>query len=146
MNTKVEIVAIGMEQLKLLKIFVEELGVAEAKFRYFSSRPLSVISNHMITLLGLDSRNEPLAYGHLDVEDGVVWLGVCVLPRYWGQGLGSSIVQRLLQEAIELQVEQVMLSVDNDNAPAISLYTKQGFKLTVQRGGTSFFVWKHYVG
>ena len=142
MTNEINIKLIGLDDLKLLRRFVNELGGARLHFRYFSSRPLNVILNHLVTLLAVDSQNAPLAYGHLDVENNVVWLGVCVLPRYWGKGLGKSVVQRLLQEAVERRVELVMLSVDSDNAHAISLYTKLGFIFTEQRGDKVFFGWK----
>ena len=85
MADSIQIKSIGLEHIRLLQQFVDELGDAKMHFRYFSSRLLSVISNHIITLLALDSQDVPLAYGHLDVENKVVWLGVCVLPLYWGK-------------------------------------------------------------
>lgn len=47
--------------------------------------------------------------------------------EYWGQGIGSKMVQFVLKRSSELGLEEVYLHVSNDNKRAIRLYEKCGF-------------------
>ena len=72
-------VRIGEANLDLLSRFLSNLGEAAKSFRYYQKRHLSVIQNHVVTLVTLEG-DVPVAYGHLDEEGGEVWLGICVTP------------------------------------------------------------------
>jgi RimJ/RimL family protein N-acetyltransferase len=49
---------------------------------------------------------------------------------YWGKGLAKGASQQILRLAFdELQIESVYLEVNPDNASAVKLYTKMGFKI-----------------
>ena len=100
-------------------------------FRYFRKRDLSCIANHLVTVVGLVD-GVPMAYGHLDREASVVWLGLCVLPAYHGRGYGTQVMQHLIDYArthvSELPDDgAIKLSVDNDNYRARTLYERFGF-------------------
>lgn len=99
---------------------------------------MSVLANHRSTLiLSVDDR--PAAYGHLDEEDGTVWLGVAVVERLYGKGLGKLMMQLLFTEARLQGIPTIQLAVDNDNAVAIAMYEKLGFE-TLKIGENNRFL------
>ncbi len=55
-------------------------------------------------------------------------LGVSVLRDMWGRGIGTALAERVLAFARENGLEQVFLEVRSDNARAIRLYEKFGFR------------------
>lgn len=54
-------------------------------------------------------------------------VGIVVLRAYWRQGIGSAMMQALIDAARTTGIEQLELDVVADNKPAIALYQKQGF-------------------
>jgi ribosomal protein S18 acetylase RimI-like enzyme len=134
-----KIVRIDESGLGLLRRFVSLIGASGSSFRYFSSRPAESISNHVVTLLALDDAGTPVCYGHLDRDKDVVWLGICVAEGHTGQGLGSKMLAVLLDSGDKAGIEEIKLSVDNNNVPAIRLYEKNGFSLISCDDKTSFY-------
>ena len=122
----------------LLRIFLDGAGDSLTSFRYFDKRPLDVVANHVCTWLWLED-GKPLAYGHLDNEDGITWLGIAVQEQHRGKGHGKRMMQLLLDSARGCGVQQLKLSVDNTNAPAIKLYEAFGFVLLERTDRFSFF-------
>lgn len=55
-------------------------------------------------------------------------LGICVLKAYWNQGIGSRLMQGIINFAKENGYDLVDLEVRSDNTAAIHLYEKYGFK------------------
>lgn len=55
-------------------------------------------------------------------------LGISVIREYWNQGVGSRLLESVIQFAEENGFEIVELQVRSDNAPAIHLYEKFGFQ------------------
>jgi len=108
--------------------FISAMGDSAKHFRYFSKRPVSVISQHLVTLIGELPAGNPVAYGHLDPEGGRVWLGICVAAKYRSLGFGKQMITALLQAAGNCGVKVVHLAVDCDNIPAIEFYEKIGFE------------------
>ena len=107
-----------------LELFVRSIGSSADTFRYYSKRiPSKAIANHLVTVLLIDE--ETVGYGHLDLEDGIVWLGICVKDSCVGKGYGSIIMDKLVSS----HDGDIMLTVDSDNAAAIALYKKFGFKV-----------------
>ena len=134
---KIELITDG--NTDLVRAFVARIGDSAKGFRYFSSRPIDVISRHVLTLVGLDESGEPVCYGHLDPEDGVVWLGICVAEGHKGQGLGRQMMNELIARAERADIPQIDLSVDDDNVNAIRLYESCGFLLTESKSGRSYY-------
>ena len=60
-------------------------------------------------------------------EQHKVELGVCVLAAYWGQGIGSNLMEVGLDFAAHSDIECIELEVVKDNRAAIRLYEKFGF-------------------
>jgi ribosomal protein S18 acetylase RimI-like enzyme len=108
----------------LLNIFLEKPDLISQHFRYYQSRPISIINNHILTLIGLEN-NKPIAYGHIDFEK-YNWLGICVLDGYQGKGYGKQIMDSLIDYADKNKLD-LRLSVDTDNLHAIHLYKKYNF-------------------
>ena len=124
----IEICEITKNDDKLLQEFLKKATEARKSFRYFETRDISILKNHLYTILALDNGN-PVGYGHLDVE-GSVWLGICVADAAQGKGIGRLIMADLIKVAKEKKVEKVKLSVDKDNSSAIHLYQKNGFEIS----------------
>ena len=131
-------VSIKYPDIDLLKQFLDSAGNSLQTFRYFSSRGFEVLKNHVCTELLLDNENKPVAYGHLDTESGIVWLGTAVVEIQTGKGLGKMMMNRLIEQGKKNNIPKIRLSVDNVNAAAIKLYTNFGFKLLEKRETFSF--------
>lgn len=131
-----KLVYIKNDNSHLLKNFVDNIGIASKSFRYFNKRSVDVINNHLITLLLLENE-VPVAYGHLEAENEIVWLGICVLPPFSGKGFGKSMMNALIENAKTLRLNCISLTVDKDNKAAIKLYAKYNFKQVEDH--TSYF-------
>jgi len=57
-------------------------------------------------------------------------IGISVLKEYWGQGLGSALMEELLSWAKDYSpLEKIKLAVVQENVAAIALYKKFGFEV-----------------
>ncbi len=129
---------IGPADGPLLRTFLEGAGEALRTFRYFKERTPDALRQHACTWLWMEE-GEPVAYGHLDREDGVVWLGIAVQERHWGRGLGARMMRLLLDSARGMDITALKLSVDRDNHSAIALYERYGFvRSSADRDGPLF--------
>jgi len=113
--------------IEYLHEFVSMIRNNVKSFRYYNTRPISIIENHIVTLLFIDNE-KAIAYGHLDKEKENVWLGICILPEYSGKGYGKKMMNALFEEAKNFELQQILLTVDKDNHIAINLYEKMNFK------------------
>ncbi len=132
-----EIISIDYSQKNLVEEFLRSAGSSLKKFRYFSSRPIVVLKNHIVTLIVLKEK-KIVGYGHLDKENNSVWLGTAVIESEKGKGVGKMLMEKLFEEAKMKNVKEITLTVDNDNAAAISLYEKFGFHLLKKENEISF--------
>lgn len=55
-------------------------------------------------------------------------LGISVLRDYWGQGIATRLMERLIAFAKENGIEIIDLEVRSDNVRAIRLYERFGFR------------------
>jgi ribosomal protein S18 acetylase RimI-like enzyme len=133
-----EISNANIENIELLKEFIASMGDSSNSFRYFKSRQISVIDNHLCTVLLLCD-NKPIGYGHLDKEVDDVWLGIAISQNFLGHGYGNVVIQYLIKRADDLKVPEIKLSVDENNEKAISLYIKYGFVKLQKENGVLFF-------
>lgn len=93
-------------------------------FRYYTERPYTIIKNHIYTCLYyLD--NICVGYGHLDFEDEKTWLGIIVSDNEVGKKIGDQIMDDLILNS----QNNIYLSVDITNNPAVFLYKKKGFEI-----------------
>jgi len=112
----------------LVSIFINNLIKGARHFRYFNKRPVSVIQNHLLTIMVTDSVGCPIGYGHLDKEDGIIWLGVAVADNLTGKGIGRMVMHYLIDFAKRTGETNIYLSVDADNYNAQKLYKSLGFE------------------
>lgn len=54
-------------------------------------------------------------------------LSITVLKEYWSKGIGSMLMERLIEFAKEVSYKNIYLDVRADNDRAIALYRKFGF-------------------
>lgn len=132
---------VDSSDLSLLKNFLSTCGLSLARFRYYRTRPLSIIQNHLTTLLDINESNIPMVYGHLDKEDGKVWLGICVSEGNEGKGYGNFMMKALLEEAVKLKTDVIYLTVDKENYNALRLYENFGFKKVRESHTTIWYKW-----
>lgn len=112
--------------LSLLENFILNLKEASNTFRYFTKRDLNIVKTHIVSFLVLEN-NGPVAYGHLEQDKSIVWLGVCVLPNYQGRKLGLMVMNELIAKAKQKKIHEIYLTVDIQNKAAINLYEQLGF-------------------
>lgn len=55
-------------------------------------------------------------------------LGMGILPEYRGKGIGSKLLEKVIEKAQEFGLEKIELHVYTTNEPAIALYKKFGFE------------------
>lgn len=132
------VTSITPDNTHLIEAFLADAGDALKGFRYYNRRDVAVSAGHLVTFVVLYN-HQPVAYGHLDEEDGTVWLGVAVVERLYGKGLGKLMMQLLFTEARLQGIPTIQLAVDNDNAVAIAMYEKLGFE-TLKIGENNRFL------
>ena len=57
-------------------------------------------------------------------------LGISVSKNYWNNGIGSMLMQKIIDYAKQHDIEIINLEVRSDSMSAIHLYEKYGFKKT----------------
>jgi ribosomal protein S18 acetylase RimI-like enzyme len=129
---------ISRKDKDVLDIFLSLAGRSLLSFRYYKTRTFAATDKHLVTSFIMDN-NIPVAYGHLDEEDNIIWLGVCVLEQHTGKGLGYRMTKHLISYAESKSIDEIKLSVDKDNVPAIKLYEKCGF-LVFDENQKSYFM------
>jgi len=113
---------------KLIDEFLKNAGRSLETFRYFKNRPISTIENHVCTVV-LSKTDIIVGYGHLDNENEKTWLGICIVEYEKGKGCGKIIMNYLIEYARNHSISKIYLTVDSENATAISLYEKYLFKI-----------------
>lgn len=105
---------------RLLKIrtavFVQEQGVPK-ELEHDESDELSF---HVLLI----KNGQDIATGRL-LEDGHIGR-VCVLKEFRGQGFGALVIKALVREAVDRQMDEVVLS---SQVHALSFYEKLGFEV-----------------
>jgi GNAT superfamily N-acetyltransferase len=114
----------------LVALFIAKLKKGASFFRYYARRPISIINNHLVTLVLISEENIPLAYGHLEKENNIVWLGIAVADSYQNKGLGKIMLSHLIETARFKLENTISLSVDKNNYIAQKLYRSFGFVQT----------------
>ena len=132
MGLEFDILEISQDNTMELVSFIKTLDEEQKSFRYFENRSLEALENHIFTCLLIYDDNA-VGYGHLDAEDEIVWLGIVIKKEYQGKGLSKKIMKALMGKALEKRIENIHLSVDNDNIKAIKLYSGLGFEVVAKK-------------
>lgn len=136
-----EILRINSQNRQLVTEFLEIAGTATLeKFRYYDARPLKIIDHHLATFI-IHHESKSIAYGHLDQEEDIIWLGIAIAESFQGQGLGKLMMIHLLTYARLQKISKIKLAVDLDNRAAIPLYRKFGFKEINRTKKVLFMEW-----
>jgi ribosomal protein S18 acetylase RimI-like enzyme len=134
MAMKVAIKKVGLDDIYLIEEFLKDAGNSLTTFRYFATRPLTIIKNHLITALLMEN-NKPVGYCHLDIEGDNIWLGIAVAEMARGKGYGNQLMAFLKVYWEESRLERIKLTVDGNNEVAIELYKKFGFAVVKELAG-----------
>ena len=122
-----EIVYINQSNIIYLQQFIDV--IKSPTFRYFNNRNISCIKNHVVTLIGLIDNNV-VGYGHIDFDDNIYWLGICILDSYQDKGYGKMIMNKLLETFNNTNnINNLHLTVDINNTKAIKMYEKLNFNI-----------------
>lgn len=117
----------------LLKEFLKSIIEGAANFRYYKTRPLNIIHNHLACVILKNDKDKPVAYGHLEKDGAILWLGLAVGDSYKRLGYGTCMLQQLIKLAKIKQEKSITLAVDKSNKAAQDLYAKFGFEFIEQR-------------
>jgi hypothetical protein len=106
-----DIIKIDKFNTDLLKLFLEPRAEISGYFRYFDTRNTeTIIQNHLVTFVGMEN-GVPISYGHIDKQDDIFWLGICVHNSYQKKRYGTCMMYRLLSIAKKNKIS-VNLAVD----------------------------------
>lgn len=127
---------ITLNNIIKLESLINNSGDALKTFRYYQNRPLKVINSHLLTIV-YEIEGEPVAYGHLDLEDKKIWLGVMVIESRISQGYGKKILDYLISFITINKLKNIFLTVDQENLRASKIFKKYGFfKVGLSQTGT----------
>lgn len=112
----------------------------------FGSEGLNIsVESERIILSNIASREKDIMLVAIEDDDEVVGIGniggnmrerishqarlaISIRQSHWGQGIGSKMMQALIDFAKSEAIEIITLEVYRDNEPAIKLYKKFGFE------------------
>lgn len=126
-----------LEHLSAVGKETDNLSFGEDTFKISKEREIRFInrfknSQNDILLVAYDGntvvgnaavvRNRIARYSHR------AEISITVLREFWGRGIGSELMKRMIEFAKESGVEVLYLETRSDNERAIALYNKFGFK------------------
>ncbi len=97
---------------------------------------INVVARHDSAVVG-DSMLVPDVEEPASIENvgAIEWeLAIFVLQDYQQAGIGTQLLEALLGHGASLGIEQIWLSVERWNDPAIALYERVGFEPTGHQG------------
>ena len=102
-----------------------------SSFRYFNNKtPEQIIKNHYKTLIYIEN-DDPIGYAHIDYDiiNNKYWFGICVISNYYGKGIGTKLIIKILEYFTNSNIDKLHLTVDKNNIIAYKMYLKKGFKI-----------------
>lgn len=78
-------------------------------------------------------------YGHL--EDGVPSFAISLYKKYRNRGIGTGLMERMLQELAERGYEKASLAVQKANY-AVKMYQKVGFEIVGENEEEYLMMWR----
>ena len=98
-------------------------------FRYYEKRDLTIIKNHVFTVILKNDEDDTVGYAHIDHENDIYWVALCVLHDYQQNGYGKYLLDNVHDCAVNKNIETLHLSVDVDNMIALNIYLKKGYHI-----------------
>ena len=122
------IIEIDNDNIHYLQNFIS--NECPATFRYFKTRNIDIIKNHVITIILLVD-GLSIGYAHIDYDDydDKYWFGICILETYQGKGFGKQMMEYIFNHQKVKNLQEVILSVDKINDKAIRLYKRFNFNI-----------------
>ena len=96
--------------------FIDRFAKSNTDVMYVAECEGKIVGNAIV------ERNRIARYSHR------AEISITVLRDYWGRGIGTRLMQMMIDFAKETGVEILYLEARSDNERAISLYKKFGFK------------------
>lgn len=126
----VEIKALTDEHESLTKILMNAFGETEEEVQVLLNFNESNPTRHIFIA---NVEGETVGTVTVVEEEGILWVtALATISEKQGQGIGSSMLDFVLAEAVNLGYQTVMLDVEIDNDRALSLYEKAGFSPVMQ--------------
>jgi GNAT superfamily N-acetyltransferase len=143
------IIEINKNNIDYLKNFI--LNEIPPTFRYFKTRNIDIVKNHIITIILLDD-DISVGYAHIDcdfigaytiLDAPKYWFGICLLEKYHGKGLGKYIMKYIFNNEKINNLNEVFLTVDKINEKAIKLYKQFDFNIIEEK--ENFYLMKKII-
>ena len=131
------IIEIDNDNIHYLQNFIS--NECPGTFRYFKTRNIDIIKNHVITIILLVD-GLSIGYAHIDY-DNKYWFGICILENYQGKGFGKQMMEYIFNHQKVKNLQEVILSVDKINDKAIRLYKR--FNFIVIEEHDKFYIMKN---
>jgi len=109
----------GMTPKKLVEFIIKK---AKVKTSETSNYFVVMKNNKMIGCIGFNG-NTARKMKHYGT------IGISVLKEYWGRGIATALLEKLISWSKEKGIKKINLDVFENNERAIKLYEKFGFKL-----------------
>jgi ribosomal-protein-alanine N-acetyltransferase len=91
------------------------------------------------TFLVADQGNTTVGYAigaQVQDDPATAWvIRLNVAPQWQGQGIGTTLVSRLISQLAARRVRHLFLSVERENSPAKKVYNRLGFVNVAHRAG-----------
>ena len=92
---------------------------------------MSKDSENSIVLIALENeqiiaRAELLGYSAARIRHRAIF-SISVKKEYWNQGIGTEMLERIIEHAKKMKIKVIELEVLSDNVRGIHLYHKMGF-------------------
>lgn len=97
--------------------------------------------------VAVDENNIPVGYiGVFDSFDDYNIIGIAVDNNYQKKGIGSMLLQKVIEEAKLNNIKSLSLEVDEKNEKAINFYKNKGFEVTnirkkYYKGNDAYIMW-----
>ena len=138
-KVELEIEVVSVEDAEALIEYTKKVG-KETDFLSFGEEglELTIQQEELYIQSVLESDNQMILLAKLGQEIIAVAsiggnskeIGISILKEYWGQGLGSALMEELLSWAKDYSpLEKIKLAVVQENVAAIALYKKFGFEV-----------------
>ena len=132
-NINLNIIEITDNNINLLNDFINKIKINNDKnFRYYRTRDINCIKNHIITILLFDiniNSGSAIGYAHIDYVDDTYWFGIYLDENYRGNKIGDLIIKYILSHNKLFNINKINLTVDIDNINAIKLYKNNHFNI-----------------